>query len=97
MKRHLSPMLALLLVAAHAPAQTQVRLFRDGQPVFTGPLLDYDAGKQTDLKRLQSGGRLVIGTALQPGEYVLQVVVNDALSKDKYCTAAQWIDIEIVK
>ena len=50
-----------------------------------------------DLKRLQAGGRLVLGTALQPGEYVLQVVVTDALAKEKYRTATQWIDFEIVK
>ena len=44
--------------------QTQVRIFRDGEVVFTGPLLNYDVGKQTDLKRLQSGGRLSLGTSL---------------------------------
>jgi len=82
---------------ARPQLQTQVRLFRDGQPVFSGPVLNYDAGKQTDLKRLQAGGRLVLGTALQPGEYVLQVVVTDALAKEKYRTATQWIDFEIVK
>ena len=77
--------------------QTQVRLFRDGQAVFTGPLLNYNVGKQTDMKRLQAGGRLALGTALTPGEYVLQVVVTDSLAKGKYRTATQWIDFEIVK
>ena len=77
--------------------RTQVRLFRDGQAVFTGPLLNYDVGKQTDMKRLQAGGRLALGTALTPGEYVLQVVVTDSLAKGKYRTATQWIDFEMVK
>jgi hypothetical protein len=76
---------------------TQVRLFRDGQPVFTGKELPFNADRQTDLKRLVAGGRLRLGTNLPPGEYVLQVVVRDALAKEKYRTASQWIDFEIVK
>ncbi|HEX8651928.1 MAG TPA: VWA domain-containing protein [Pyrinomonadaceae bacterium] len=76
---------------------TQVRLFRDGQPVFTGKELPFNADRQTDLKRLVAGGRLSLGTNLPPGEYVLQVIVRDALAKEKYRTASQWIDFEIVK
>ena len=76
---------------------TQVRLFRDGQQVFTGKELPFNADRQTDLKRLVAGGRLRLGTNLQPGEYVLQVIVRDALAKEKYRTASQWIDFEIVK
>jgi VWFA-related protein len=76
---------------------TQVRLFRDGQQVFAGKDLPFSADKQTDLKRLVAGGRLRLGTNLPPGEYVLQVIVTDALAKEKYRTASQWIDFEIVK
>ena len=34
-------------------------LFRDGKEVFTGRVLPYDPGKQTDMKRLGAGGRLL--------------------------------------
>ena len=34
---------------------------------------------------------------MQPGEYVLQIVVTDLLAKDKYRVATQWMDFEIVK
>jgi hypothetical protein len=32
-----------------------------------------------------------------PGEYVLQLIVTDALAKEKRRVATQWIDFEIVK
>ncbi len=77
--------------------QTQVRLFREGQEIFTGKTLPLDAASQTDPKRLQTGGAIQLGTSLPPGEYVLQVIVTDPRAKEKYRTATQWIDFEIVK
>lgn len=76
---------------------TQLRLFREGQLIFTGKVAALDMTNQNDLKRLNAGGFLQLGTDITPGEYVLQVVVTDALAKDKYRTATQWIDFEMVK
>jgi VWFA-related protein len=76
---------------------TQMRLFRDGQLVFTGKVMPLDTSKQADLKRITAGGLLRLGTDMTPGEYVLQVIVTDTLVKDKYRTATQWMDFEIVK
>jgi VWFA-related protein len=75
----------------------QVRLFRDGQPIFTGSERPYVLENPTDLKRLPFGSALQLGNNMVPGEYVLQVIVNDFLGKAKYKTATQWIDFEIVK
>ncbi|HVF56327.1 MAG TPA: VWA domain-containing protein [Pyrinomonadaceae bacterium] len=75
---------------------TQMRLFRDEKPVFTGRVLPLDVSQQQDMKRLGAGGRLRLGPDLTPGSYVLQVVVEDANAKEKYRTATQWIDFEIV-
>jgi hypothetical protein len=77
--------------------QTQLRLFRDGQPVFTGNLKPLDTSNQPDLKRIIAGGALRLGADMTPGEYVLQVVVTDALAEAKYRTATQWIDFEMVQ
>jgi VWFA-related protein len=78
--------------------QTQMRLFRDGKEVFTGKLLPLNTDKQTDMKRLDAGGRLLVGGNLIPGEYVLQVTVTDTLVKNKrQGTSTQWIDFEIIK
>ncbi|MDT4967103.1 MAG: hypothetical protein QOJ64_1840 [Acidobacteriota bacterium] len=77
--------------------QTQLRLFREGQLVFTGKLTPYDTSGQADPQRLSTGGRLFLGSELPPGEYILQVIVIDALADEKYRMATQWIDFEIVR
>ncbi|MBA3805590.1 MAG: hypothetical protein H0X14_07755 [Acidobacteria bacterium] len=77
--------------------ETQVRVFRDGQPIFTGSPKPFNAGNQADLKRLIAGGALQLGTDMTPGEYVLQLIVTDALAKGKHRTATQWIDFEITQ
>jgi VWFA-related protein len=75
---------------------TQVRLFRDGQQVFAGKELPFNPVNQPDMKRLIAGGRVRVGSDLIPGEYILQVIVIDQLAKEKYRTATQWTDFEIV-
>ena len=77
--------------------QTQMRLFRDGKEVFQGKITPYNVGQQTDLKRLSAGGRLVLGSNLVAGTYVLGVFVTDELIKSKQNTASQWMDFELVK
>jgi hypothetical protein len=76
--------------------QTQMRMFRDGKPAFTGKLNPLDASKQADLKRIGAIGRLRLGPELTPGQYTLQVTVTDALAAQGGQTASQWMDFEIV-
>jgi VWFA-related protein len=77
--------------------EVQMHLFRDGKEIYTGKPATVDATGQADLRRLISGGRLQLGSRMQPGEYVLQVVALDKLAKEKYRTASQWMDFEVVK
>jgi hypothetical protein len=76
---------------------TQVNLFHDGKPVFTGKQNPMKSTGQADMKRLLGGGILQLGTDLEPGDYVLQVIVTDALADNKHQTASQWMDFSIVK
>jgi len=76
---------------------TQVILFRDGKPVFTGKENQFKVGTQADLKRLLAGGAIQLGGNLSPGEYMLQVIVTDLLADEKHRVATQWMDFEIVK
>ncbi|HEX7958005.1 MAG TPA: hypothetical protein VF508_13740, partial [Pyrinomonadaceae bacterium] len=76
---------------------TQTRLFRDGQPVFTGPQLAHEVAAEAPASRLPGGGRLQLGKQLPPGDYVLQLIVTDELARGPAATATQWIDFEIVK
>jgi VWFA-related protein len=82
---------------ARPQLQIQMRVFRDGREVFTGRVQPFDASGQTDLRRIAAGGALQLGNEMTPGEYILQVIVTDPLAKEKYRTATQWIDFEIVK
>jgi VWFA-related protein len=76
---------------------TQMRIFQNGKEIFAGRVLPLDVSGQPDLKRFTAGGALQLGTNMIPGEYILQVIVTDQLAKEKYRTATQWIDFEIVK
>jgi hypothetical protein len=73
----------------------QARVFRNGELVFTGK--EVSVSDQPDPKRLGGGGGIQLGTDMQPGEYVLQIVVTDLLAKEKHRVATQWMDFEIVK
>jgi VWFA-related protein len=75
--------------------QAQVRLFRDGQQVYQGKPMQLDSTDQPDPKKLVAGGRLQLGTKMQPGDYVLQVIVTDGLAHDKYKIATQAMDFEV--
>jgi VWFA-related protein len=77
--------------------QIRVRILRDGQPVFSGQDEACDLSNQSDLKRLNAGGGIQLGSQMTPGEYVFQVIVTDPLAEPKHRVATQWIDFEIIK
>jgi len=72
--------------------ETFSRVFRDGQEIFTGKPQPMNGDAQTDVKKLVGGGVLKLGGTMKPGDYVLQVVVTDKVSK---ATATQWSDFEV--
>ncbi len=74
----------------------QARLFRDGQQVYAGQPQPFDPAQQSGLARIEAAGRLQLGAALEPGEYVLQIVVTDSLAGKSHAVATQWIDFELV-
>ena len=82
---------------AQPQLRTQLRLFRDGQLVFTGKETTGSNAGQSDLKRITVSGGLQLGADLIPGEYVLQIMATDPLADEKHQVATQWIDFEIVK
>jgi VWFA-related protein len=77
--------------------QIQMRLFRNGEAVFTGKIQSFGLNNPPDLNRLAADGGITLGADLVPGEYVLQVIVNDLLADDKHRGASEWLDFEIVK
>ena len=77
--------------------RTQMRLFRDGQLIFTGKESALPDVSQPDPKRITILGAVKLGADLVPGEYVLQITATDPLADEKHRMASQWIDFEIVK
>ena len=73
----------------------QTRLFRDGKEVLARISTPFAPTGQGDVTRLEVEHRLTLGADLQPGEYVLQVVVTDKLAPKKAATVSQSIDFEI--
>ena len=78
------------------PVQMQMRLLREGQPMFTGKVVSLDVSKEVNPKRVSTGGRLRLGPDLTPGNYVLHVAVKNTTDPKKPRVASQWIDFEIV-
>ena len=76
--------------------QTQVRVFRDGQPVFTGRVQRFTLNNPPDISRLSAASAIQLRGDMPPGEYILQVIVTDLLAGDKYATASRWVDFKIV-
>jgi VWFA-related protein len=76
--------------------QTQVRVFRDGQPVFTGRAQRFTLNNPPDITRLSGASAIKLGGDMTPGEYVLQLIVTDLLAGDKYATTSRWVDFKIV-
>ena len=89
--------LFLNLNAQQPTKQPSPSPFREGKPVFTGNPLSLEVTGQRDLQRLTGGAELQLGEELLPGEYVLQIIVEDHLAKEKQYTVTQWIDFEVVK
>lgn len=77
--------------------QTQVRLFRGTQLVYTGKVVSLDGDQPTNLKPISAVGTLQLGANEKPGDYFLQVIVTDLLADKKHNTTTSWIDFEILQ
>ncbi|HQU83175.1 MAG TPA: VWA domain-containing protein [Pyrinomonadaceae bacterium] len=76
--------------------KTQAKLYRDGELVFEGKAAPIDLSKQTDLTRIESDGAITLGNNLSPGNYVLQIIVENA-ANNKNNSPSQWIDFELTQ
>ncbi len=60
---------------------TRTLVFRDAVKIYDSGAAVVNMDGQTDLQRISAGARLRLGPALTPGEYVVQIVVEDQPSK----------------
>jgi VWFA-related protein len=70
-----------------------IRIYRDGKLIYEGKPQPVPpaAGKNVNV-----AGSVVLGKEMLPGDYVMQIVVTDKLAKEKYNTAGQFVQFEIV-
>ena len=80
----------------HPQLTTQVKLFYNGQEVLVGKEVRLTDQQPASTKRIFAGGAIDLGANLKSGEYVLQVIVQDFLAKEKQRFASQWINFGIV-
>lgn len=73
----------------------QIKIFRDGKLILEGKQTPLELLGQTDLERIKSVGAISLGSEMQAGEYVLQIIVTDNLAKEKHRIAAQFVQFEI--
>ncbi len=72
---------------------SQMRLFRDGEPLTVGEKRPIEAA--TGSSAIASGGAFVLGPEMPPGDYVLQVIVTDTLAGKKTAVVTQAVDFEV--
>lgn len=75
----------------------QVNLYRGGKIIAEGKPQPAQIEAQADMARIKDYGYLRLNPEVQPGDYILQVIVRDLLAKAKAQIATQWIDFEIVE
>jgi VWFA-related protein len=68
-----------------------VRLYKDGALIFEGTKAEF----VTSAEGINFQNIIMLGTEMLPGDYVLQVIVNDNLAKEKKRTAIQVVDFQL--
>jgi VWFA-related protein len=77
--------------------ESRMRLFRDGKVIFEGKPQPISGTPDPKTKAVNVFGALMLGNEMQPGDYVLQVIVTEKLRKPKENSASQFVQFEIVE
>jgi hypothetical protein len=75
----------------------QFKIFHDGKEVFVSQEKNVKAIEETGSQRPLAEGIFTLVKGIQPGDYVLEVIVKDLSAKGKIQIATQWIDFEVVE
>jgi len=74
-----------------------VALFRDGKVVFNSKPAPLDRLTQESPQRAATDSVIRFGRNMEPGDYVMEITVTDSLAKEKYKSATQFVQFEIVE
>lgn len=73
----------------------QTRLIRDGKVIYEEKPAQIKTDGLTDLTRLASFGAVDFGTSMEPGTYILQIIITDPVAKREKAFATQFVEFEI--
>jgi VWFA-related protein len=79
----------------HPQLEVEERVFRDGVQINASTPHPADTAPQGDPAHLLAAGEFRLGTAMKPGDYVLQLIVTDKLADPEYRAVSQWMDFEV--
>lgn len=84
------------VAAGAARYTTQMRLFYNGKVVYEGKT--GEAGLRDKANPIETilGGEFQLGTKMETGDYVLQVILTDTSAKKGKQIKTQWIDFEVI-
>jgi len=82
--------------AGRTNLSSRLRIFRDGKLIFTGKQQPIAQGQQP-ADSVAFMGTIDLGTKLEAGDYVMEVAVTDALAKERYATAVQYVEFRVVE
>ena len=77
-----------------AQVSVQAEIYRDGKVVYQFPAHPVEFTAKMDPKKFDYVGRLRLNN-LPAGEYLLRMVVTDALAKKNYGRIEQWMDFRV--
>ncbi len=75
----------------------KTRLFYNGEVIFEGSETPVDLFGQNTFDVVRAAAALNLGTEMQLGDYILQIIVTDKLAKEKRQIATQFVQFEIVE
>jgi VWFA-related protein len=75
--------------------ESQTVLYRNGEELHRSAVEAIDLSGVTDFERIPIRRKLKLENALQPGDYVLQLLIKDKQAKEKESRAAQALQFEV--
>jgi VWFA-related protein len=75
----------------------QLRIFQDGKVVVEGQPTSLSAPFNPATRSVSITGSLRLGDKMQPGDYILQIIVTDNLAKQKHKTTTQFVHFEVIE
>lgn len=77
--------------------ETRIRVFREGKLILDGQPKPFVPVGILDPGHLRTVGGLQIGSQMEPGDYILQIIATDNFGKQKRQVATQFVQFEVVE